>query len=130
MQCAWTFIIINNFYLPEFIIIIILIVPDGVGHCEVIVKPLLAGDLMVDLQCIILHRGQPLVMCVRASAQVSHTAYNKLFSVHGDPWEKCSRVVKKHYEVIFIYNWCRLLIICLYETWQWGDFIGNLTGFS
>ena len=47
------------------------IVPDGVGHCELIIRPLLAGDIVVDLHCIILHRSQPLVMCIRATAQVS-----------------------------------------------------------
>lgn len=46
-------------------------VPDGVGHCELIMRPLLAGNIMIDLHCTILHRSQPLVMCVRATAKVS-----------------------------------------------------------
>ena len=52
-------------------------------------RPLLAGHIMVDLHCIILHRSQPLVMCVRATSQVSHTVAilppsicSELFSVH------------------------------------------------
>ena len=34
-------------------------------------KPLLAGDIVVDLHCVILHRSQPLGMCIKATAQVS-----------------------------------------------------------
>ncbi|XP_065893988.1 uncharacterized protein [Dysidea avara] len=42
---------------------------SGVGYCEVLIRPLVAGAVSVDLNCTITHRSLPLVMCVRASAK-------------------------------------------------------------
>ena len=48
---------------------------SGVGYCELLIRPLVAGAVSVDLNCTITHHSLPLVMCVGAIAKV-RTSYN------------------------------------------------------